>query len=690
MPSFLEKIRNQYDNITKVLLLAFSVAVIVMLLPKEQRFKYEFQKGKPWLHADLIAPFDFPIYKTKDAIEADRQALLDELKPYFRYDRDRTQKLRKEVSDRFRESWTGRYGPEDILIPERLRNFEFVLTVFDTLFETGVIELAPMIEGKPEDSELILIDGNIATEKELKDFFKVQEAFEFIQGSLSGRPLIDSVLVTGILTDVLTHNVLFDEQKTETAVSTLLADLSITQGMVQKGERIISRGELVTEEKFRILSSLRDHYESRPGSMYSYYFILGGQIIMVTASILILLFFIFLFRKTILSSNKNLILILSLIILLVLMVSWTVKFDPYYIYLVPVCLVPIIIRAFYDARLALYIHLTTILLTGFLVPNSYQYVLLQLMAGIVAIAGVYNLQKRSQFILTALYVFLTYSTIYVAKTLIEDGSLDQIDTYHFLLFGGNAILILFAYPLIFLIEKLYGMITDITLIELNNTNNKLLRDLAVKAPGTFQHSLQVANLAEEVIFDIGGNSLLVRTGALYHDIGKMDNPMYYIENQTTGVNPHDELTYEESARIIISHVIKGVEKAKKHNLPEEIIDFIRTHHGTRKVDFFYIKQKQDFPGEDIDDMIFTYPGPIPFSRETAVLMMADSVEAASRSLHKPTEETLNNLVDNIINKQVDTGQFINSDITLRDISRSRKILKKMLQNIYHIRIEYPE
>ncbi|OQX81652.1 MAG: hypothetical protein B6D64_01850, partial [Bacteroidetes bacterium 4484_276] len=345
---------------------------------------------------------------------------------------------------------------------------------------------------------------------------------------------------------------------------------------------------------------------------------------------------------------------------------------------------------FFDTRLALYVYLITIILIGFLVPNSFQFIFMQFISGIITIFSIVNLQKRAQFLFTSVVVFISYSAIYTGLNLIQEGSFSGIRTINYAMFAGSAVLILFAYPLIFLLEKIFGLVTDVTLMELSDTNSKLLHELSMRAPGTFQHSLQVANLAEESIYEIGGDALLARTGALYHDIGKMGQPMYFVENQVTGVNPHDELTYEESARIIINHVIDGIEMAKKNKLPEQIIDFIRTHHGTRKAEYFYIMQKKDNPDENVDERRFTYPGPIPYSKETSVVMMADSVEAASRSLKIIDEETINDLVENIINKQLEIGQFSNSDITLRDITKIKKILKRKLMTIYHIRIEYPK
>jgi putative nucleotidyltransferase with HDIG domain len=497
-------------------------------------------------------------------------------------------------------------------------------------------------------------------------------------------------LLKSTITGILSHNVYYDEPKTKAEREAALGMLSLTAGMVQQGELIISKGEVVTAEKYQILESLSDRYESGQGTRKAFYSVLAGQIIIVSVAFLVLFLIMIYLRRDIGTSNKKLVLILSVIILMILGTSLVVKYRVDYLYLLPFCLVPVIIRAFFDTRLAIYVHVVTIVLAGFLVPDSFQFVFLQLIAGIIGVFSLYNLEKRSQIFLSALWIFLSYAVIYTGKTLIEEGDITHIEPINYAYFAGSSFLVILAYPLIFIMEKIFTMITDITLIELSNTNNKLLRELAQKAPGTFQHSLQVANLAEEAIYEIGGHALLVRVGALYHDIGKMDMPMYFVENQVSGINPHDELTYEESAKIIISHVIKGIEMAKKHNLPEDIIDFIRTHHGTRKVEYFYIKQRKDFPDEDVDEKTFTYHGPIPFSKETAVLMMADSVEAASRSLQKPDEEKINKLVNGIISKQIETEQFINSDITLREITTVEKILKRKLKNIYQLRIPYPE
>lgn len=380
---------------------------------------------------------------------------------------------------------------------------------------------------------------------------------------------------------------------------------------------------------------------------------------------------------------------LLLILIMVSVASLTIRTNSELLQLLPFCLVPIIIRVFFDTRLAYFVHVVTLILTGFMVPNAFEFIFMQLIAGIIAIISVAELRRRSQFFLTAAVIFISYSAIYIGMLLIQDGSLENLSTRPFILFAGNAMITLFSYPLIYIFEKSFGLVTDVTLMELSDTNSTLLRKLSQYAPGTFQHSLQVANIAEEAVYAIGGNTLLVRAGALYHDIGKMDMPMYFIENQTSSMNPHDELGYEESGRIIIGHVYKGIELAKKYKLPEVLVDFIRTHHGTRRAEYFYNLKKIEFPEEEISDKPFKYPGPVPFSKETSVLMMADSVEAASRSMYRPTADSISQLVDKIIESQVNDNQFSNSDLTFQDITRVKKILKKKLMSIYHIRIEYP-
>jgi putative nucleotidyltransferase with HDIG domain len=458
--------------------------------------------------------------------------------------------------------------------------------------------------------------------------------------------------------------------------------------MIQKGELIISKGELINDEKFEILESLKKEYLEGKNKHVGHWNIFLGQIFLVGLALLSIFLFLYHFRKDIVADNKRIVFILLLIVIMHFGVYLTNTTNYISIYAIPFCVLPIIIRTFYDTRLASFIHIITIITIGLSLSNSFEFIYLQIIAGTLTIFSIVNMNKRSQLFGTSLVIFISYFIGYISFQLIYEGSFSEIKFNQIGSFALSAMLTLFTYPLIYLFEKMFGFVSDVTLMELSDTNNPLLRELANKAPGTFQHSLQVANLAESAIFEIGGNALLTRAGALYHDIGKMDNPLYFIENQTTGINPHDELDFEESAKIIINHVKKGIEKAKKHNLPDSVIDFIRTHHGDTMVQYFYRSYIKHFPDEIIDESLFSYPGPRPYSKETAVLMMADSVEAASRSLSKKDAESIEKLVDSIIDYQIKEEQFINADITFKDISQIKKIFKKKLQNIYHTRIEY--
>ena len=690
MKKFISFIKKHHSDIFKGFLFLLTIVLLVLIFPREGKFKYEFQKGKPWKHIDLIAPFDFAIIKPGKEIELERMLVLEELKPFFKIDDRLIEEKTKELSDEFEREWKRKYSGKDKRKNLKNNTKDACFEIFNKLIITGIIELTPEIENKPDDFTIIILKDNIAEEKNLSQVFSIHTANEFILEQLRDYKNVDRALLLSILEKFLIPNIFYDAETTEKEKQILLNNISLTHGMVQTGERIISKGELVRGNKYQVLESIKMEYEQQIGSPSTYYSILIGQIILISISVIVLLFFLLYFRKDIYADNKKLILILLVIILMVFITSLVIKFNVGYLYLVPICLVPIVIRAFFDTRLALYVHIITIIIIGFLVPNSFEFVFLQLIAGIIVIISVVHLQKRSQFFVTSFMVFLTYITVYVGLTLIQEGGLMGVELKYLALFAGSAVLTLFSYPLIFIFEKIFRMITDVTLMELSNSNTKLLRELSMKAPGTFQHSLQVANLAEEALYEIGGNTLLARTGALYHDIGKMDMPEYFVENQSTGVNPHDDLPFDESAKIIISHVRKGVKKAKKHNLPEQIIVFIKTHHGTRKVMYFYNMLLKEKPDEQIDEAIYTYPGPIPFSKESAVLMMADSVEAASRSIKQPNEQNLSELVDNIINKQVENEQFVNSNITLREITKIKNILKKKLMNMYHVRIEYPE
>jgi len=549
--------------------------------------------------------------------------------------------------------------------------------------------MIPDLKKRSSNFKIAVVENNLTKIVPVNSLLSIGKANEFILLHLPAYPGINTRLILPVLQSTLMHNVIFDEDLTLKQREQSLADISITRGMVQKGERIIAKGELVNETKFQQLESLRLEFETKSGSGYNFKMIFVGRLILISMALLVFGLFLYTFRHDIYSENKNIVLLLLLVTIMVSFTTFIMNIKVSYIMAVPICLVPIIVRTFYDTRLALFVHIITIIVLGFLVPNSFEFLFMQLITGIITIISIVRLHHRSQFFFTSLMIMVSYSVIYIGMTLMQEGSIAQVSRVSFLMFGISALLTLFSYPLIYLFESIFGMITDVSLIELSDTNSKLLRELAITTPGTFQHSLIVSNIAEEAARAIGANSLLARTGALYHDIGKMDMPMYYIENQTGGINPHDDLSYEESARIITGHVIRGIEKARLNKIPEAIIDFIRTHHGTRYTQYFYNKFKEENGNEPFDETPFRYRGPIPFSKETSILMMADSIEAASRSLKSPSEQDVSDLVEQLIDNQMEGKQFRNSLLTLKDISTIKKIIKKKLMSIYHIRIEYP-
>jgi hypothetical protein len=675
--------RNYYQ-INKILLFLITLVILLALFPREGKFKYEFQRGKPWQHDDLIAPFDFAVLKQQSELQKERRSALAEAYLFFRFQEEKVEYAKSEFLARLDRTGLNAANPR-----EKELIVKTAFTLLDSIYSRGIIEMIPELEKNGPDFLIAVLKDNTAKVVPVSSLFNIGKANEYILLSLATIEGLDGKIVLPLIQASIMQNVLFDSDLTRIQREQSLANISITRGMVQKGERIIAKGELVNEPKFQQLESLRLEFESKSGTGYNFKMILLGRFILISMALLVFGLFMFTFRHDIYSENRNIVLLLLLVTLMVSFTTFIMNMNTDYLMAVPICLVPIIVRTFYDTRLALFVHIITIIILGFLVPNSFEFLFMQLITGIITIISVVHLYHRSQFFFTSLMIFISYSAIYIGMTLMQEGSIDQLNRANFLLFGISAMLTLFSYPMIYLFERVFGMITDVSLIELSDTNSKLLRELALKSPGTFQHSLVVSNIAEDAARAIGANSLLARTGALYHDIGKMDMPMYYIENQSGGINPHDDLSYEESARIITGHVLRGIEKARLHKLPEVIIDFIRTHHGTRYTQYFLSKHKAEAGDVPFDESAFRYRGPIPHSKETSILMMADSIEAASRSLKAPTEPEVSDLVERLIDNQLEHKQFRNSSLTLKEISTIKKIIKKKLLSIYHIRIEYP-
>jgi putative nucleotidyltransferase with HDIG domain len=660
------------------------VFLITLYLPKQPRFRYEFDKGKMWLNKDLISPFSFAILKTTPQVKTDKNDALNNVLPIYVYDHD----VFKAESETFLNEFDVKWKTSAFVDTEKENNKKLVYKMLQDVYQKGIIAITQKHLKNDKYYDFSLVDNNVSSTKNSQDVYTVESALDYFKNNYRSINLSVKESILDLVESHLKPNIVFDEGLTAIVQNSTVNSISTTKGMVQKGELIVSKGSYVDDDTYQKLLSFKDAYEAQTKTTGDNKLVYLGQVFLVGIIITLLMVFLFIFRKDIFGDNRQISLLLLVITSMLLALTWAIKLNLPSLYYIPFCIVPIIIRILFDTRLALNLHLLVILIAGFFVPNSFEFVFYQVTAGMVAIYSIKNLIRREQLLISAAFILAAYFVSFVGITLLREGAFKQIDWSSFLPFIFSVLLSLLAYPLIYAFERLFGITSDVALIELTNTNNKLLRELAFKAPGTFQHSLQVANLAEAAIFKIGGNSLLVRAGALYHDIGKMENPQYFIENQNTATSPHDKLPYEQSAQIIIKHVHKGIEITRKHKLPENVVDFIRTHHGNTRVDYFYQSFLKNSPEKFVDENIFRYPGPIPFSKETGVLMLADSVEAASRSLKNPDAQNINDLVERIINYKLEQNQLDNCDLTLKDLETIKLIFKTMLMSIYHVRIDY--
>ncbi|RLD91590.1 MAG: phosphohydrolase [Bacteroidetes bacterium] len=690
MNSFFSKVQQYYYEILKILVFIIAIGLVSWLSPKDSIFKYEFQIGSPWKHNDLFAPFDFAILKTKDQIAQEKEKVLQGFQPFFNYDNNIANENLKVLESNFVTLWHSDLKSGRKRTKDSLKCLKFTKELYSEVENKGIIRTDDIIEGKPSDYRIKLIKDNLATNAKLGDFYTIKGALEYVQSQIRKANRADSSIVLGAISHALVQNVFYDKSKSETAQQELINHISPAFGMMQKGEMIISKGELVTPKKNQILLSLKKMYETEYGSSNHKYYVLLGITLLITLLFLLEYLFLRFYKFEFFNELKYINLILLTQVALVALAFYIFKEFPEYVYAIPFVILPIILIAFIDHGTAIVVYLITVMLIGFFAPNSFEFFYTQFAAGLVAVFSIGKWDHRIQIARTSLLTFLTYLIVYISMLYSREGNLNSFSLDFIKLTAANSVLLFLAFPIVFFYEKLFGLVTKLTLLELSNTNNTLLRELSVKAPGTFQHSLQVSNLAAEALYEIDGDTLLARTGALYHDIGKMNNPTYFIENLSSGFNPHDELSYEESARIIIAHVLDGIEMARKAKVPEQVIDFIRTHHGTRMVEYFYRLEKKKNPGLEIDSSEFRYHGPIPFSKETAVVMMADSVEAASRSISNPNEQKINDLVENIVNALIEDNQFANANITFKEITKVKKVLKKKLLNINHVRIAYPD
>ena len=668
------------DIMIRVALVICTTAVIVWFMPRDNKPNFKLEMGKPWKYNDLTATFDFPVQKSDSVLEAERNFALRDYEPYY--------DLNRQIAPK-----------QELLLEEQI---DTVLTAADQLlrraiiiqlhkiYNQGIIDTKEPLGGETDTLHTLRrIIGREATSVNASTVFTPRQAYE--------QMMQDPVLVENQdklqklnLNDFLVPNLIYNHALSDSVRNQLLNSVPPSSGIVQSGQKIIDRGNIVDEERYQVLLSYMKEIDRRYQANSTLNTIILGEVLYVLLVMAAFTIYLSLYRKDYLEQMRSVGMLYALVALPCVMVSLLVSHNVLHVFILPFVIIPIFIRVFMDSRTAFMTHTTIILISSCILQKPLEFIAVEMTAGVVAIFTLREMSSRSQLFWTATAATATAMLSNLAVFLIRNNDLNRFDTSEYIYLAICGIVIFCSYPLLYLVEKFFGFISDITLIELSDMNKELLRRMSEVAPGTFQHSIQVGNLAAEIARRIDANPQLVRTGALYHDIGKIQNPIYFTENQSGGLNPHDQLTYIESAQMIISHVTEGLKLADKHNLPVQIRDLIATHHGQGKAKYFYIKYKNENPDTPVDDLLFTYPGPNPFTKEQAILMMADAVEAASRSLPNYTEQSIRTLVNRIIDSMVDDGFFHECPITFRDIQYAKTVLIEKLKTIYHTRISYPE
>ena len=667
-----------HDILIRALLVIVTVAIVVWIMPHENTNLFHVEQGKPWKYAELTAPFDFPIYKAESVVKHERDSIMKEYQPYYKYN--------VEIERQMVHKFTTDYADGIPNVPDDY--ISIISNRLHSLYQQGIMESKEYETLRSDTTNMInIVNKKQATSVSILEVYSAKRAYEQLFMDEKLIPM-RAALQKCNLNNYIIPNLTYDRQRSETSRNELMASIPLASGLVQKGQKIVDRGEIVTDRTYRIIDSYVRENDRRNQDKTQNQISLIGQILYVSVLMICFTLYLSLYRKDYFENSRNAAMLYTFIVIFALLTALFVRNTFIHVYILPYAMVPIFIRIFMDSRTAFMTHTTMVLICANMLQHPFEFTVVELVAGLVAITSLRELSKRSQLFRTAIVITLSCIIVNLAFDWTKATALSQIDysIYNYLIFNGIALL--FAYPLLYLIEKTFGFTSDITLIELSNTNSPLLRRMSEIAPGTFNHSIQVANLAGEIANKIGAKAQLVRTGALYHDIGKLANPIYYTENQS-GIDPHEMLTDIESAQIIISHVTEGLKMADKEGLPKVIRDFIATHHGLGKTKFFYIRYKNEHPDEPVDDLLFTYPGPNPFTREHACLMMADSVEAASRSLPDYTEQSIRGMVEKIIDTQVAEGYFRECPITFRDIQYAKTVLIEKLKTIYHTRISYP-
>ncbi len=658
-----------------------AIAIITLLFPRQGDFKYSFSEGRPWQYGLLTAPFDFPIYKPAEQLKQEQDSILRFYEPYYTIDESIENNAMAEFD-------------ADVNLNTKLRNLppNYILHLRNSLqriYQAGIMRSEDYDRiFNSEMQSMRLRKGNLAESKNVETFRTIRSAYEQLLDDTPKNMDVEMIRAADV-NKYIRENIVYDASTSEKAREEFIQQVSPSTGMVQTGQRIIDQGEIINSQTYKVLNSLKRVTEERSGRTGSNGWMIFGQLLLVTLLFGSFYAFLLFFRPLEFRNRKHVVFMILLMTTFVALTAVTSQLDLFNVYIIPYAIVTILIRTFIDSRTALFASLITIILSSLMVPFPFEFIVIQIVVAMVSIFMLKELSERFQLIRSSFFILLTYSLIYIGLVMHQEGNINKIDPVIFIYFFINFIFILFSYSLVYLIEKSFGFISGVSLVELSNINKPLLKELSEKAPGTFQHSLQVSNLGVAAAVKIGANASLIRTGALYHDIGKMVNPAFFTENQSPGMNPHAGLPFEESARIIINHVRDGVKIAQKNGLPKQIIDFIETHHGTSMPKYFYISWKNANPGKEINEDLFRYPGPNPFSRETAIMMMADAVEAASRSLPEYSEESIRSLIDSLIDSQVAGGYFKIAPITFRDIEAIKDVFVQKLKTIYHTRIAYP-
>ncbi len=670
---------NNY-NVHPSVYFIIAAMLIAYFFPREGKFRYQFYEGKPWRYGLLTAPGDFPIYKTDAELSAERDSALKNFAPYYRVDEDAETVAIEKLREDYRKTLKNRATPTCM---------QYIEQSLHRMYKSGIISAQDMESFKKSSfPEVNVLTNNLAELTPSSQFFTVKSAYEFIIDNCPPR-VNKTELKSCNVNNYLSENVTYDASMSEKVKEEIINNIPLSKGMVQAGERLVDRGEIIDTQTYNVLRSLKIVHESKSGGSQRQSMILGGQFVLVFGLFFCFWIYLWSFRIKILHNRRNTLFMVLCIFVCCIITELCVTYGLFNIYILPFAIVPIVVRTFFDSRTALFVHLIIVMLCSLMAPFPFEFLLLQIIAGMVVTFSLRELYERSQLIRCAFFIFMSYVLSYISLSIYQEADIQKINWMMILYFGINFILLMFSYILVYILEKTFGYVSSITLIELSNINTPLLKKLSETCPGTFQHSLQISILASNAAAAIGADVQLVRTGALYHDIGKMANPAFFTENQGS-INPHNQLTLDESAKIIISHVNDGVKIAEKASIPNAVINFIRTHHGRGKAKYFYNSYKNKYPEKEINEDLFTYPGPNPFTKETAILMMADSVEAASRSLSEHTEENIRQLVNRIIDEQIADGLMKNAPLTFKDVETIKNVIVEKLKIMYHTRISYPD